>query len=124
MRPRLQPEDDGRDVARLRGREQIAADRRVGLGHAAVEFIAKALAQGLRGAADDPGDVVLTDTDPRQVPTFSRTASFTAKAVLAICHSRLVLVLDVGALVERLTRSVMSRGAAVKSCQRRTTTST
>jgi hypothetical protein len=32
------------------------------------ELITKALAQRLRGAADDFGDVVLPDADPRQVP--------------------------------------------------------
>src|ERR1700755_2599117 len=68
MRSRLQPEDDRRDVARLRGGEQIAGDRRVSLCNAAIEFITEALAQRLRGAADNFGDVVLTDTKPGEVP--------------------------------------------------------
>jgi hypothetical protein len=51
----------------LRVSEQIASDRRIGLRHAAIGFIAQALAQRLRRAADDLGDVLLTDPDTRQV---------------------------------------------------------
>src|SRR5258708_1113320 len=64
---RVQREDDRWDVARLGRGEQIAAHRRVGLGHTAIELVAKALAQGLRGATDDPGDFVLAHADPSQV---------------------------------------------------------
>src|SRR5205823_6475899 len=67
MRPRLQPEDLRRDIAALRVSKQRTGDRRIGLRHAAIEFITQALAQRFRGTADDPGDVVLTDTDARQV---------------------------------------------------------
>ena len=86
-RPRLQPEDLCHDVAPLRSEEQRAGDRRIGLRRATIEFITKALAQCLRRAADELGDVVLRDTETRQVRTFSRSASFTTKAVLAICSS-------------------------------------
>jgi hypothetical protein len=54
-----------RDIARLRSSEQIAADGRVGFRHAAIKFITKALAQRLRGAADDLGDVILTSSGGR-----------------------------------------------------------
>jgi hypothetical protein len=84
--------DDRRDIARLRGGEQRAGDHRIGLGHAAIELFAKTVAQPLRGASDDPGDVVLWDTETGQVPTFSRSASLTTKAVLAMDGCRWILV--------------------------------
>jgi hypothetical protein len=65
------------------GGEQRAGYHRIGLGHAAIELFAKALAQPLRGASDDPGDVVLWDTETGRCRTFSRSASLTTKAVLA-----------------------------------------
>src|ERR1700732_639888 len=67
MRPRLQPEDLRRDIAALGGREQRAGNYGIGLGDTAIEVVATLLAQGLRRAPDDPGDIVLTDADPRQV---------------------------------------------------------
>jgi len=42
--PRLQRENDRRDIARLGGSEQIAAHRRIGLRHPAIKIITKALA--------------------------------------------------------------------------------
>src|SRR5208283_2303826 len=87
IRSGLEPEDDRRDIARFRGREQIAGDRRFGLGHAAIEFIAKALAQCLWRAADNLGDVVLRDPTPAKYLTFSRVASVTTNAFLAMCGS-------------------------------------
>src|ERR1700719_3468459 len=48
---------------------------------------------------------------PAKCRTFSRTASFTASAFLAMCGSWLIMVLSVGALVERLTGGLVHRGA-------------
>jgi hypothetical protein len=39
----------------------------IGLGHPTVEVVTTPLAQGLRRAADDLGDVVLTDSNPSQM---------------------------------------------------------
>jgi hypothetical protein len=44
--------------------------RRIGLHYPTIELITKTLAQRFRGAADELGDVVLWDTEPRQVPHF------------------------------------------------------
>src|ERR1700746_1318894 len=69
MRSRMaSPEDHRRDIAGLGRREQKAGDRRIGLRYAAIELITEALAQRLRGAADDFGDIVLRDTETGQVP--------------------------------------------------------
>src|SRR6266446_3182212 len=87
MCPGLQPENHRRDVAGLRRREQKAGDRRVGLGYAAIELITKTLAQRLRGAADDFGDVVLRDTETGQVPHLLAQRIIDDKAVRAMCNS-------------------------------------
>src|SRR5262249_18791172 len=57
IRPRLQPENDRRDIARLGGSEQITGDRRIGLGHPPIELVAQTFAQCLWRAADNLGDV-------------------------------------------------------------------
>ena len=67
MRPCFHPEHLGRHTASLSGGEQTAGHDRVGLGDPAIEVITKLLAQRLRRAADDLGDVVLTDSDPSQM---------------------------------------------------------
>ena len=67
MRPRLQPEDLRHDVATLGGGEQRAGNYGIGLGDSAVEVITTTLAQRLWRAADDLGDVVLTDANPSQM---------------------------------------------------------
>src|SRR5271165_6288548 len=48
---------------------------------------------------------------PAKCRTLSRTASFTANAFLAMCGSRLIVVLPLAALVERLPGGLMHRGA-------------
>ena len=67
MRPCFQPKDLRRDIAGLRVGEQIAGNHGIGLGHPTVEVVTTPLAQGLRRAADDLGDVVLTDANPSQM---------------------------------------------------------
>src|SRR5215472_7254824 len=67
MRPRFQPKDLRRNIAGLGVGEQIAGDQSIGLSGAAVEVLTTPLAQRLRGAPDDLGDVVLTDANPRQM---------------------------------------------------------
>jgi hypothetical protein len=66
-RPCLQPEDLRHDVATLGGGEQRAGNYGIGLGDSAVEVITTTLAQRLWRAADDLGDVVLTDANPSQM---------------------------------------------------------
>jgi len=66
MRPRLQPEYLRRDIAPFRSIEQLAGDLRIRLGHTAIELITKVLAQRLRVATNDRGDVLLPDAYTRQ----------------------------------------------------------
>src|SRR5271155_2288609 len=68
MRSRFQPKLLRWDTTSLCGSEQRAGDHRIGLGYAAIKLITKVLAQRLRVAADDPGDVDLRDTETRQGP--------------------------------------------------------
>src|SRR6516165_11985041 len=51
---------------------------------------------------------------PAKWRTCSRTASLTTNALLAIVGPRLILLLTAGALVERLTRGLVHRGASGK----------
>jgi hypothetical protein len=67
IRPCFQPKDLRRDIAGLGVGEQIAGDQGIGLGDATVEVLTTPLAQRLRVAPDDLGDVVLTDANPRQM---------------------------------------------------------
>src|SRR5882672_1190769 len=101
MRPRLQPEDDRRDVACLRGSEQIAGDRRIGFRYPAIEFIAQPLAQGLRRAADDSGDVILPNTNASQMPH-----PLAHRLIHGKCLSRHgLLLIDRGAACRRARRT-------------------
>src|ERR1700674_4221219 len=106
MRPRLQPEDLRRDVASFCVSEQITGNRRNGLGGAAIKLTTKVLAQRLRVAADDIGDVVLRYTDTRQAPH-----PLAHRIGYGECFSRhLPLLIDRlpgGALVEGLTAGLM-----------------
>src|ERR1700674_4863131 len=110
MRPRLQPEDLRRDVASFCVSEQITGTRRNGLGGAAIKLTTKVLAQRLRLAADDIGDVFLRDTDTRQAPH-----PLAHRIGYGECFSRhLPLLIDRlpgGALVEGLTGGLMHRDA-------------
>jgi hypothetical protein len=116
MRPRLQPEDLRRDVASFCVSEQITGNRRNGLGGAAIKLTTKVLAQRLRVAADDIGDVVLRDTDTRQAPH-----PLAHRIGYGECFSRhLPLLIDRlpgGALVEGLTGGLMHRDAPVKAAR-------
>ena len=69
---------------RLRGGEQRAGDHRIGLGHAAIELFAKAFALPLGAQATILAMSSCGIPRPAGCRTFSRSASLTTKAVLAM----------------------------------------
>src|SRR4029077_3218547 len=99
MRPRLQPEYLASDIAPLRGSEQRAGDRRIGLRHTAIKLTTEARAQRLWRAADEFGDVVLTAAETSQIShllthrvshdkCFSRHLRLLIDRGLALRHAR------------------------------------